>query len=156
MVILEPSQGIKKYTGIDFDVLGDVISMLYMNGHRKPVDFVCRIHKSRYPGVSQVTYSDDAKSGSRFEMVLDQTTRPTRKFIFGTILHELRHCCQLNIWNYWCDDAAKFKTFDDYWDSKEEKDARKAEKMTAIVIKMYDNAIKAKKLYKDYGLTKLG
>ena len=63
MVILEPSQGIKKYTGIDFDVLGDVISMLYMNGHRKPVDFVCKIHKSRDPGVSQVTYSDDAKSG---------------------------------------------------------------------------------------------
>ena len=156
MVILEPSQGIKKYTGIDFDVLGDVISMIYMNCHREPVNFVCKIHKSREPGVSQVTYSDDAKSGSRFEMMLDQTTRPTRKFIFGTILHELRHCCQLNIWNYWCDDTAKFKTFDDYWDSKEEKDARKAEKMTAIVIKMYDNAIKAKKLYKDYGLTKLG
>ena len=32
---------------------------------------------------------------------------------------------------------------------KKEKDARKAEKMTAIVIKMYDNAMKAKKLYKD-------
>ena len=130
--------------------------MIYMNGHRKPVDFVCKIHKSRAPGVSQVTYSDDAKSGTRFEMMLDQTSRQTRKFVFGSILHELRHCCQLNIWNYWCDDPAKFKTFDDYWDSKEEKDARKAENMTAIVIKMYDNALKAKKLYKEYGLTKLG
>ena len=148
MVILEPSQGIKKVTGIDFDVLGDVVSMLYMNTHRKPVDFVCKIHKSRDPGVS--------KSGTKFDMKLDQTSRQTRKFVFGSILHELRHCCQLNIWNYWSDDVSKFKTYEDYFDSKEEKDARKAEKMTSIVIKMYDNAMKAKKLYKEYGLTKLG
>ena len=156
MVILEPSPGIKKSTGIDFDVLGDVISMIYMNTHRKPVDFVCKIHKSRDPGVSQVTYSDDAKSGSKFDMKLDQTSRQTRKFVFGSILHELRHCCQLNIWNYWSDDVSKFKTYEDYFDSKEERDARKAEKMTAVVIKLYDNAMKAKEMYKDFGLTRLG
>ncbi len=68
MVILEPSQGIKDATGINFDVLGDVVSMILMNSHRKPVDFVCKIHKSREAGVSQVTYSDDAKSGSVFDM----------------------------------------------------------------------------------------
>ena len=59
MVILEASQGIKKATGIDFDILGDVVSLILMNTHRKPVDFVCKIHKSREAGVSQVTYSDD-------------------------------------------------------------------------------------------------
>ncbi len=155
MVILEPSQGIKKYTGIDFDVLGDVISMLYMNGHRKPVDFICRIHKSREAGVSQVTYSDDGKSGHLFDMKLDQTTRPTRKFIFSTILHELRHCCQLNIWGYWTE-VQRYNTYEDYFNSKEELDARKAEKMTTIVMKLYDNALKAKELYKECGLTKLG
>jgi len=155
MVILEPSQGIKKATGIDFDILGDVVSMILMNTHRKPVDFVCKIHKSREPGVSQVTYSDDFKSGLAFDMLLDQTSRQTRKFVFGSILHELRHCCQLNIWKYWTD-TAKFKTYDDYYDSKEEMDARKFEKMTKIVIKMYDAAVEAKKQYKKYGLTKLG
>ena len=156
MVILEPSQGIKKATGIDFDVLGDVISMIYMNCHHKPVDFVCKIHKSRIPGVSQVSYSDHGKSGTKFEMVLDQTSRQTRKFIFSSILHELRHCCQLNIWKYWSDDVSKFKSYEDYFESKEERDARKAEKMTSIVIKLYDNAIKAKQLYKEAGLTRLG
>ena len=155
MVILEPSPGIKKYTGLDFDVLGDVISMLYMNGHRKPVDFICRIHKSREAGVSQVTYSDDGKSGYLFDMKLDQTTRPTRKFIFSTILHELRHCCQLNIWGYWTE-VPRYNTYEDYFNSKEEIDARKAEKMTTIVMKLYDNALKAKQLYKECGLTKLG
>ena len=155
MVILEPSQGIKKATGIDFDILGDVVSMILMNTHRKPVDFVCKIHKSREAGVSQVTYSDDAKSGYAFDMLLDQTTRQTRKFVFGSILHELRHCCQLNIWKYWTD-TAKFKTYDDYYESKEEMDARKAEKLTKIVIKMYDAAVEAKKQYVKYGLTKLG
>ncbi len=155
MIILEPSQGIKKATGIDFDILGDVVSLILMNTHRKPVDFVCKIHKSREAGVSQVTYSDDFKSGLAFDMLLDQTSRQTRKFIFGSILHELRHCCQLNIWKYWTD-TAKFKTYDDYYDSKEEMDARKFEKMTKIVIKMYDAAVEAKKQYKKYGLTKLG
>ena len=155
MVILEPSQGIKKATGIDFDILGDVVSTIFMNTHRKPVDFVCKIHKSREAGVSQVTYSDEGKSGSCFEMRLDQTSKQTRRFIFSSILHELRHCCQLNIWGYW-PDTAKFKTFDDYWDSKEEKDARKAEKMTTIVMRMYDNAVKAKELYKELDLCRLG
>ena len=155
MVILEPSQGIKKATGIDFDILGDVVSMILMNTHRKPVDFVCKIHKSREAGVSQVTYSDDFKSGLAFDMLLDQTTRQTRKFVFGSILHELRHCCQLNIWNYWTD-TAKFNTYEDYYNAKEEIDARKAEKLTKIVIKMYDAAVEAKKQYKKYGLTKLG
>ena len=130
--------------------------MIYMNTHRKPVDFVCKIHKSREPGVSQVTYSDDFKSGLAFDMLLDQTSRQTRKFVFGSILHELRHCCQLNIWGYWSDDVAKFKTYEDYFDSKEERDARKAEQMTAAVIKLYDNAVKVKQQYKDFGLTKLG
>ena len=155
MVILEPSPGIKKATGINFDVLGDVISMLYQNNHRKPVDFVCRIHKSREPGVSQVTYSDDAKTGHLFDMKLDQTTRQTRKFIFGSILHELRHCCQLNIWDYWTD-TGKFNCFEDYYESKEEVDARKAEKLTRIVIKLYDATMEANALYKKHGLTKLG
>ena len=155
MVILEPSQGIKKATGIDFDILGDVVSLILMNTHRKPVDFVCKIHKSREAGVSQVTYSDDAKSGYAFDMLLDQTSRQSRKFIFGSILHELRHCCQLNIWKYWTD-TAKFKTYDDYYDSKEEMDARNAQKLTKIVIKMYDAAVEAKKQYVKYGLTKLG
>ena len=155
MVILEPSQGIKKATGIDFDILGDIISTILMNTHRKPVDFVCKIHKSREAGVSQVMYADDAKSGSLFDMRLDQTSRQTRKFIFSSILHELRHCCQLNIWGYW-PDSAKFKTYDDYWCSKEEVDARKMEKMTTIVMKMYDNAVKAKELYKELQLNKLG
>ncbi len=155
MIILEPSQGIKKATGIDFDILGDVVSLIMMNTHRKPVDFVCKIHKSREEGVSQVTYSDDAKSGYAFDMLLDQTTRQTRKFIFGSILHELRHCCQLNIWGYWTN-TAKYNTYEDYYDSKEEIDARKAEKLTKIVIKMYDAAVEAKKQYVKYGLTKLG
>lgn len=155
MVILEPSPGIKKATGIDFDILGDVVSLILMNTHRKPVDFVCKIHKSREAGVSQVTYSDEAKSGLSFTMLLDQTSRQTRKFVFGSILHELRHCCQLNIWKYWTD-TAKFNTYEDYFNSKEEVDARKAEKLTNIVIKLYDSAEEAKRLYLKHGLNKLG
>lgn len=155
MIILQASPGIKKKTGINFDVLGDVVTMLLVNNHRKPVDFIARIHKSTDPGVSQVTYDDDAKSGSCFLIKLDQTSRQTRKFIFSSLLHELRHCCQLNIWKYW-PDTLKFKTYDEYWMSMEERDARKMEKMTAIVMKLYDNAMKANDLYKEFGLTRLG
>ena len=153
MVILEPTQGIKQATGINFDVLGDIVSMILMNTHRKPIDFVCRIQKSRQPGVSQVIYADENKSGMKFDMKLDQS-KHTRKFVFGSILHELRHCCQLNIWKYW-PDTAKFNSFEEYYESKEERDARNMEKMTSIVIKMYDNAMKANEMYKTFGLTKL-
>jgi len=50
----------------------------------------------------------------------------------------------------------RYNTYEDYFNSKEEIDARKAEKMTTIVMKLYDNALKAKQLYKECGLTKLG
>lgn len=153
MIILEASPGIKKKTGIDFNVLSDIISMIMMANHRKPVNFVAKVHKSKEAGASYCESKDD--SGSNFRICLDQTSRQTRKFVFGSILHELRHCCQLNIWKYW-PDTHKFKTYEDYFNSKEEIDARKIEALTEDVMKMYDIAMRCNKKYKKFGLTRLG
>lgn len=151
MILLRPSAGIKKYTDIDFDILSDVMTTMFRSNHRKPVNFKAKIYKSRQPGVSlcETVTNDD------FVIFLDQTTRPTRKFIFGSILHELRHCCQLHIWKYW-PDSTKFKTYEDYFRSKEEVDARKIEKLTRQVMKVYDMHVAINKKYKSFGLTKLG
>jgi len=151
MIKLLPSKGIKKATGIDFDVLSTILTDIVKSNHRKPFAMTVHMYKSRQEGVSFVeTYERDL-----FTIHLDQTSRQTRKFIFGSILHEIRHCCQLNLWNYWpC--TYKFKTYDEYFNSKEERDARKAEKLTRQLIKMYDLHVKVKKQYSQFGLTRLG
>lgn len=153
MIILEPSQSIKKATGINFNVLGDIVTLLMQNNHRKPVDFVAKVYKSKEKYCSYVESKDD--KGHNFKIYLDQDSRQTRKFIFGSILHELRHCCQLNIFGFW-PDTCKFNTYDEYYRSKEEYDARKIERLTKVVMKMYDAAMAANKQYKKFGLTRLG
>jgi hypothetical protein len=151
MINILPSKGVKKATGIDFVILGRVLETIIQPNHRKPVAMTVHMYKSRQAGVSYVeTYERDL-----FTIFLDQTSRQTRKFIFGSILHEIRHCCQLNLWNYWpC--TYKFKTYEEYFNSKEERDARKAEKLTRQLIKMYDLHVKVKKQYSQFGLTRLG
>jgi len=151
MIKILPSKGIKKATGIDFDLLGSILTTMIQAGHRKPIDMTVHMYKSRQAGVSYVeTYDSDW-----FTICLDQTSKQTRKFIFGSILHEIRHCCQLKLWNYWpC--TYKFKTYEEYFNSKEERDARKAEKLTRQLIKLYDMHINMKKQYSKVGLTRLG
>jgi len=151
MIILEASKGIKQSTGINFKVLSDVLSILIQGNHRKKIEMTVKVQKSRQPGVSYC----EADDNNNFKICLDQTTRQTRKFIFGSILHELRHCCQLNIWNYWAN-TCKFKTYEDYFNSKEERDARKIEKLTRQVIKLYDLHVDFHKQYAKIGLNKLG
>ena len=153
MIILEPSPAIKKSTKIDFDLLGQILTMVVDSNHRKPINFIAKIQKSKQAGVSFCESKDD--TGSNFRICIDQTSRQTRKSVFGSILHELRHCCQLNIFGYW-PDTCKFKSYEEYFRSKEEVDARKIEALTNQVIEMYDAAQALYKKYRKVGLTKLG
>lgn len=153
MITLLPSKGVKKATGINFNVLANALTAMIQSNHRKALDITVHIYKSRQPGVSYVEAYDDIKNV--YTVHLDQTSKQTRKFIFGTLLHEIRHCCQSALWNYWpC--THKFKTYDQYFNSKEERDARKAEKLTRQFIKLYDMQVAVNKSYSKFGLTRLG
>jgi len=151
MIVLEPSAGIKKATEIDFNLLSNILTMLLESNHRRDLHIVAKIHKSRIEGTSLCESIDR----SNYVIKLDQASKQTKKFVFSSLLHELRHCCQYNIWKYW-PDTGKFKTYTEYYRSKEEVDARKIERLTREVIKMYDTYVDFNSKFRDLRLNKLG
>ena len=93
MIILEPSAGIKKATGIDFKLLSNILTMLLEVNHKRDLYITAKVHKSKISDTSLC----EAIDRSNFLIKLDQTAKQTKKFIFSSLLHELRHCCQYHI-----------------------------------------------------------
>ena len=85
---------------------------------------------------------------------MDLDIEGNRRYIFGSILHELRHAFQEYIFNFTT--VARFASYNAYYNSKEERDARKQEKLTTEVMKIYDNFKKAEKKFKRFNLKELG
>ena len=105
MIILEPSVGVKKKTGINFDILSDILTLVFERNHKRDLNIYAKVHLSRVPDTSLC----EAISHTHYLIKLDQTAKQTKKFVFSSLLHELRHCFQNHIWNYW-PDSTKFKT----------------------------------------------
>jgi len=151
MIILEPSVGVKKKTGINFDILSDILTLVFERNHKRDLNIYAKVHLSRVPDTSLC----EAISNTHYLIKLDQTAKQTKKYVFSSLLHELRHCFQNHIWSYW-PDSTKFKTYTEYFRSKEEVDARKAERLTREIIKMYDMHLAFNEKFRKVGLNKLG
>lgn len=150
MIILEPSRGIEEATKIDFKLLSQLLTTLLEANHKRKINIVAKVHKSRIADTSLCTHVD----GWEFLINLDVSNRK-RRYLFGSILHELRHCIQKNLFGYWPDTHA-MKTWKDYWYSKEEIDARKMEKLTTQMIRAYDAMITMNDQFKKLHLNKIG
>lgn len=128
MIILKPSRTVEKLTGLDFDVINHILSHLYPSKSRKVIHVV----KSRY----DFSYFSPTPLEIGLELDIDLSLR----FIIGTILHEYRHFIQYHTLKT----NALFVEYDsytEYWQSPEECDARKYEKLTTHVCKVYKELI---------------
>lgn len=150
MIILQPSRTIKQQTNIDFDLLSRLLTTVLEKNHKRGINIFARVHKSRIAGTSFCEH----KEGCDFLIQLDTSNRKPR-YLFSSILHELRHCIQKNLFGYWPCTAA-MKTWKDYWFSKEEIDARKMEKLTTQVMKSYNSMVELGKLFSKFDLNKIG
>ena len=81
-------------------------------------------------------------------------TEGDRRYVFSTILHELRHGFQENVFRFHA--LAKFSSYNAYYNSEEERDARKQEKLTTEVIRIYDSFKKAEEKFERFNLKELG
>ena len=93
-----------------------------------------------------------SRSFRHYTMELD--TEGTRRYVFVSILHELRHAFQEYIFKFTT--IARFASYNAYYNSKEEKDARKQEKLTTEVMKIYDTFKKAEEKFERFNLKELG
>ena len=149
MIKFLPSRRVQRDTGLDFDLLSNICSEIFNRGFKKNLTFWCKIHKSRVEETSTVEKLDEK---CLYQINLD--LEGSRKYLIGTILHELRHAFQLGIFKY--DVVARFSSYRAYYNSTEETDARKQEKLTSEILKIYDNYQKAQEKFKRFNLKELG
>ncbi len=149
MILLEPSQGIKKDTKLDYNLLGKILTTLLEYNHKKKINLNVKVHKSRIPRTSYC----HQKTKRNYIISLDINNN-NKRYIFSSLLDELRHCIQFNLFGYW-NHVVHFKTWREYYYSKEEMDARKMERLTTELIKIYDSFTKVNDKFKDLELSKL-
>lgn len=135
MLILIPSKSINKATKIDFNLLNFILNR-FLNIKRR---MYIKVEKSRN---CWSAYWPDEKM---IRIDLDQGT--TLKYIIATLLHEIRHIKQVtknkNI-------SFDYQSYNEYYNSTEEKDARKFEKLTLDVCNIYKSYKKIEEKYNQF------
>jgi len=150
MIKFLPSKGILKETKIDFDLLGRICTSIFEQGFDRKINVEVVVWKSKVK--EQSTMERTSRSMKYYKMDLD--TKGNRRYIFSTILHELRHAFQEYVFNF--THVARFASYNAYYNSKEERDARKQEKLTTEVMKIYDSFKKAEEKFERFNLKELG
>jgi len=150
MILLNPSRTIQQQTNIDFDLLSQLLTTVLEKNHKRKINIVARVYKSKITGASFCCYED----GYNFLIELDTSKRNPR-YLFSSILHELRHCIQKNLFNYSLD-TDNMKTWRAYWFSREEIDARKMERLTTQVLKSYNSMVEIGNLFTKLNLNTVG
>ena len=149
MIKFYPSKRIIKETKLDFELLGRICTDIFERGFNKKINIECKVWKSKIKEQSTME-----RTKGRCHYVMDLDTEGNRRYVFGSILHELRHAFQEYVFNFTT--VARFASYNAYYNSKEEKDARKQEKLTTEVMKIYDSFKKAEEKFERFNLKELG
>ena len=149
MIRFYPSKRIKKETDIDFELLGKICTDIFEKGFGRKINIECKVWKSRVKEQSTME-----RTKGRCHYVMDLDTEGNRRYVFGSILHELRHAFQEYVFNFTT--VARFASYNAYYNSKEEKDARKQERLTTEIMKIYDTFKKAEEKFERFNLKELG
>ena len=149
MIKFLPTKRITKETNIDFNLLSKICTSIFEKGFDRKLNIKCKIWKSN---VKEQSTMECTKGRSHFTMRLD--TEGDRRYVFSTILHELRHGFQENVFRFHA--LAKFSSYNAYYNSEEERDARKQEKLTTEVIRIYDSFKRAEEKFERFNLKELG
>ena len=150
MIKFFPSRRVIKETKIDFELLGKICTDIFEKGFNQKINIECKVWKSR---VKEQSTMDRTSQSIRY-YTMDLDTEGTRRYVFGSILHELRHAFQEYVFNFTT--VARFASYTAYYKSLEERDARKQERLTSEIIKIYDNYKKADEKFKRFNLKELG
>ena len=149
MIRFFPSKRVEKETDIDFELLGKICTDIFERGFGRKINIECKVWKSKVKEQSTME-----RTKGRCHYVMDLDTEGNRRYVFGSILHELRHAFQEYVFNFTT--VARFASYNAYYNSKEEKDARKQERLTTEVMKIYDTFKKAEEKFERFNLKELG
>ena len=140
MLVLIPSRNIVKVTKIDFDLLNYIFNRFISIKNNTYI----KVEKSR---TSWSAYWQDEKM-----IRVDLTQGTTLKCIVSTLLHEIRHVKQIIEIK---DISFDYANYNEYYNSPEEKDARKFEKLASDVCNIYKSFKKIEDKYYKYNFNSL-
>lgn len=126
MINLEPSASIVKATCIDFKLLSKIVTMCVSDDY----DITIKVISTTKPYSFFKTWNNTIGISLSLEKL-------TLRYVVSTILHEVRHAMQVK--HYSSHLFFKYSSYNKYYNSPEEKDARKFEKLTSEVCKIYKN-----------------
>ena len=149
MIRLFPSRRVRQETGIDFELLSNICTDVFEKGFKRKINVYCKVWKSK-----EVETSTMERTNGRCQFTMNLDIHGNKRYLFGCILHELRHAFQEYVFNFTT--VARFTSYNAYYKSLEERDARKQEKLTSEIIKIYDNYQKAEEKFKRFNLKELG
>jgi hypothetical protein len=123
MLVLNPSKGLVKITELDFNLINFILNRFIKFKRRTTIKVqICNQDWSGYWSDKKLI-KIDIKQGTSL------------KYIIATLLHEIRHVKQVNeVKNI----RFNYENYNEYYNSAEEKDARKYEKLTADVCCIYN------------------
>ena len=156
MIRFLPSRTISRLTEIDYNLLGNICSEIFNKGFNENLSFFIRIHKNKSKDISTIEQENPRGHLYKIELAIPDTGSKVnnKKNTIKTILHEIRHAMQFDIFKYKV--VARFSSYNAYYNSTEEKDARKLEKLTTEIVNIYDNYKKAEEKFKRFNLKELG
>ena len=137
MLVLNPSKALVNATKLDFNLISFILNRFLKVKWRTPIKVqICKQDWSAYWPDKKII-KIDIKQGTSL------------KYIISTLLHEIRHVKQVKeVKNIRFD----YKNYNEYYNSPEEKDARKYEMLTGNVCCIYD---KFKSIEEKYAKFKL-
>jgi len=135
MIILQPSAGVVKATGLNFKLLTFILSQ-FIKIHSRSV---IKIHMCKHD------WSEFWPDKKVIKIDLKQGT--SLRYVVATLLHELRHYNQVRIFK-----SIRFDycTYNEYYNSAEERDARKFEKLATDVCKIYNGYKSIENKFKEF------
>jgi len=144
-----PTKGVVKSTNIDYELLAWIFTKVFEDNFDRKLNLKFRIQKSRHKETSLIYFV----SKKKYNIHLDCTSKNTLKHIISCLLHEVRHALQFVIFKY--DVECEFTSYYEYYNSIEERDARRFEKLTTSITAIYNKFIESSKVFEKLNLKEL-
>lgn len=123
MIIFKPTSGFLKKTDLDFKIINTIFNTFISTPRKVTIKVEC----------ARSNYSAFYFVGKRIAINTRQGT--SLRYVISTLLHEIRHYFQIA--NFRDHIQYHFPSYNAYYNSPEERDARKFEKLTREVCKIY-------------------
>ena len=108
MIRLFPSRRVRQETGIDFELLSKICTDVFEKGFKRKINVYCKVWKSK-----EVETSTMERTNGRCQFTMNLDIHGNKRYLFGCILHELRHAFQEYVFNFTT--VARFASYNAYY-----------------------------------------